>query len=219
VATNFCQKWNSQARSGLPLLQIFADTSVPPSLALSINMDTCMHLVIGEVKSEPIQKGELIAFDWTFAPVANYILAGSKAMFTGMIGSSREWMCGKIVESTGADQVSHLLIESKQKTEENDPFVLYTDTCPHNTPFYKRIYGANLVMRLSLFHLMHRIGDTLDAHSMVYWKVLVKLKACFYTHREADLGALVRCLMDSTLYREGMKLPCTQIGKIQHSKK
>jgi hypothetical protein len=63
----------------------------------------------------------------------------------------------------------------------------YTDTCPHNTPFYKRIYGANLVTWLGLFHLMHRIVDTLDAHSMVYWKVLLKLKACFYTHREVDL--------------------------------
>jgi hypothetical protein len=56
-------------------------------------MGTCMHLVIGEVQSEPIQKGELIAFDWTFAPIANYILAGCKAMFTGMIGPSREWIC------------------------------------------------------------------------------------------------------------------------------
>jgi hypothetical protein len=43
---------------------------------------------------------------------------------------------------------------------------------------------------------MDRIVDTLDAHSMVYRKVLVKLKACFYTHREVDLSALIRCLMD-----------------------
>ena len=172
-----------------------------------------------ELQSVPIPKGELIAFDWTFAPVANYILAGSKAMFTGMKGSTREWICGQIVESTGVDQVSHLLIESKQKMEENDPSVLYTDTCPHNTPFYKRIYGANLVTRLGLFHLMHRIVDTLDSHSMVYWKVLVKLKACFYTHRETDLSALIRCLMDGTFYRDGTKLSRTQIDEIQHSKK
>jgi hypothetical protein len=143
-----------------------------------------------ELQSVPIPKGELIAFDWTFAHVVNYILAGSKAMFTGMKGSTREWICGQIVESTGVDQVSHLLIESKQIMEENDPSVLYTDTCPHNTPFCKRIYGANLVTRLGIFHLMHWIVDTLDAHSMVYCKVLVKLKACFYTHREADIYAL-----------------------------
>jgi hypothetical protein len=140
-------------------------------------------------------------------------------MFTGMKGSTREWICGQIVESTGVDQVSHLLIESKQKMEENDPSVLYTDTCPHNTPFYKRIYGANLVTRLDLFHLMHMIVDTLDSHSMVYWKVLVKLKACFYTHREADLSVLIRCLMDGTFYTDGTKLSRTQINEIQHSKK
>jgi hypothetical protein len=170
-------------------------------------------------QSVPIPKGELIAFNWTFAPVANYILAGSKPMFTGMKGPACEWICGQIVESTGVDQVSHLLIESKQKMEENDLSVLYTDTCPHNTPFYKRIYGANLVTRLGLFHLMHRILDRLDAHSMVYWKVLVKLKACFYTHREANLSALVQCLMDGTFYRDRKKLLRTQVNEIQHSKK
>jgi hypothetical protein len=82
-------------------------------------------------------------------------------------------------------------LNPSKKMEENDPSVLYTDTCSHNTPFYKRIYGANLVTQLGLFHLMHRIVDTLDAHSMVYWKVLVKLKAGLYTHREADLSALI----------------------------
>ena len=52
---------------------------------------------------------------------------------------------------------------------------------------------------------------------MVYWKVLVKLKACFYTHREADLSALIQCLMDGN--RDGTKLWLTQIDEIQHSRK
>jgi hypothetical protein len=161
------------------------------------------------VQSVPIPKGKLIAFNWTFAPVANYILASSKAIFSGMKGLTCEWICGQIVESTGANQVSHLLIELEQKMEENDPFVLYRDACPHSAPFYKRIYGANLVTRLGLFHLMHRIVDTLDAHSMVYWKVLVKLKACFYTDREVDLRALIRCLMDGTFYRGNNAFACS----------
>jgi hypothetical protein len=155
-------------------------------------------------------------------PVANYILAGSKAMFTGMKGWTREWISGQIVESTGVDQVSHLLIELKQKMEENDPSILYTDTCPGKTSFYKLIYGANLVMQLGLFHLMHRIVvDTLDSHSMLYWKVLVKLKSCFnrYTHREFDLSTLIQRLMDGTFCRDRTKLSPTQIDKNQHSKK
>jgi hypothetical protein len=68
-----------------------------------------------------------------------------------MKGSTHEWIRGQIVESTRVNQVSHLLIESKQKMEENDPSVLYMDTCPHNTPFYKRIYGANPVTWLVFF--------------------------------------------------------------------
>jgi hypothetical protein len=172
-----------------------------------------------EVQSVPISKNEVIAFDWTFAPLKNYLLVGSKAIFTGMKGSTREWINGQIVQSTGVDQVSHLLIESKLKMDENDPAVLYTDTCPHNAPFYKKIYGSNLLTRLGLFHLMHRVVDTLDTHSLVYWKVLVKLKACFYTYREVDLSALIRCLMDGTFYRDGTKLSRAQIDAIQHSKK
>jgi hypothetical protein len=172
-----------------------------------------------EMQSVRIPKGELIALDWTFAALKNYLLNGSKAIFTGMKGSTREWIYAAIVKSTGVDQVSHLLIESKQKMVENDPSVLYTDTCPHNAPFYKKIYGPNLLTRLGLFHLMHRIVDTLDTHSLVYWKVLVKLKSCFYTYREVDLSNLIRCLMDGSFYRDGSKLSRAQIDAIQHSKK
>jgi hypothetical protein len=172
-----------------------------------------------ELQSVPIPKGELIAFDWTFAVIKNYILPGAKAAFTGNKGSTKEWIFAHIVKSTGVDQVSHLLIESKIKKDENDPAVLYTDTCPHNAPFYKKIYGTHLVTRLGLFHLMHRVVDTLDAHSMVYWKVLVKLKACFYTYRETDLSALLRCLTDGSFYRDGTRLSRPQIDAIQHSKK
>jgi hypothetical protein len=93
------------------------------------------------------------------------------------------------------------------------------DTCPHNAPFYRKIHGANLVMPLCLFQVMHRRGDRLDAHSMVYWKVLVKLKACFYTYMEINLSTLIGCPMDGTFYRDRTKLSHTQIDDIQHSKK
>jgi hypothetical protein len=171
------------------------------------------------VQSVPIPNNEVIAFDWTFTPLKNYLLTGSKAIFTAMKGRTRGWINGQIVQSTGADQVSHLLIESKLKMDENDPAVLYTDTCPHNAPFYKKIYGANLLTWLGLFHLMHRVVDMLDTHSMVYWKVLVKLKACFYTYTEVNLSTLIQCLMDGTFYRDGTKLSRAQINAIQHSKK
>jgi hypothetical protein len=74
-------------------------------------------------------------------------------------------------------------------------------------------------MKLGLFHLIHIIVDTLDVHSMVYRKVLVKLKACFYAYRKTDLSALLRCLTDGTFYRNGTRLPRPQIDAIQHSKK
>jgi hypothetical protein len=54
---------------------------------------------------------------------------------------------------------------------------------------------------------------------MVYRKGLLKLKACFYTHRKVNLSALIRCLLDGTFNRDGTKLSPTQIKDIQHSKK
>jgi hypothetical protein len=171
------------------------------------------------VQSVPIPKKEVITFNWIFAPLKNYLLAGSKAIFTGMKGSTYEWINEQIVQSTGIDQVSHLLIEFKLKMDANDPAVLYTDICPCNAPFYKKIYGENLLTWLGLFHLIHRVVDMLDTHLMMYWKVLVKLKACFYTYREVYLSALMQCLTDDTFYRDGTKLSRAQINAIQHSKK
>jgi hypothetical protein len=68
-----------------------------------------------ELQSVPIPKGELIAFDWTFAVLKNYILPGTKAAFTETKRSTKEWIFAQIVRSTEVDQMSHLLIESKQK--------------------------------------------------------------------------------------------------------
>ena len=59
----------------------------------------------------------------------------------------------------------------------------------------------------------------LDAHSMVYWKALVKLKVCFYTYSEIGLSTLIRCLMDGTFYRDRTKLLRTQMADIHRSKK
>jgi hypothetical protein len=44
VPTNSWVKWNSKARFGLHLLQIFGNSSIPPSPALSTYMGTPMHL-------------------------------------------------------------------------------------------------------------------------------------------------------------------------------
>jgi hypothetical protein len=127
VASHSWVKYNSQARYGLQLLQIFARTSVLPSPTLSTHIgNSHASRYRREVQSVQIPKGKLITFDWTFAALKNYLLTGSKAIFTGMKGSMREWIYAAIVKSTGVDQMSHLLIESKQKKEENDPAVLYT---------------------------------------------------------------------------------------------
>jgi hypothetical protein len=58
-----------------------------------------------------VEAGEKIAFDWTFQSIKNYNVLGSKAIFTGNKGSTKEIIMLAIVDSTSAKQMSHLIME------------------------------------------------------------------------------------------------------------
>jgi hypothetical protein len=76
------------------------------------------------------------------------------------------------------------------------PGALYTDTCPNNDKFWKTTFGDRLETRLGLFHLIHRIVDTLDPRcGDLYWKCLVGLKECVYEYHQDDEHALLDALL------------------------
>ena len=58
------------------------------------------------------------------------------------------------------------------------------------------IFGSGIVVLLGLFHYMHRVVDTLDPMSLLYWEVLVELKDCFYQYLQEDFRKLRECLME-----------------------
>ncbi|KAG7346282.1 hypothetical protein IV203_005350 [Nitzschia inconspicua] len=133
-----------------------------------------------ELQSVDVEPDDAVAFDWTFQLIKNYILPGAKAAFTGIKGKTNEIISLVIVPSTKTADVSHALIQSRQKRESFSPSVVYTDTCPNSMVFYKTIFGNTIEMKLGLFHLIQRITDTLDQKCKLYWQCLVDLQTCLY---------------------------------------
>jgi hypothetical protein len=132
--------------------------------------------IVREMQNVEIQKGDTIAIDWTFQAVKNCNSPGAKAMFTANVGRKKEVFALALVANTSVSQVSHMLVEIIQKRGTDfKPPVLHHDTCPHNQDFWRRLFGTNVVVRLSLFHLLHRIVDTLDTKCEMCWKGLVSL--------------------------------------------
>jgi hypothetical protein len=94
-----------------------------------------------------------------------------------------------------------------------------TDTCPSNDSFWKSLLGNALATKLGLFHLLHRVFDTLDAKCELYWKCLVKLKSAVYTYLEDDEAALIVPLKYGMFPKSNQKYPDREIDDLRHSKR
>ena len=81
------------------------------------------------------------------------------------------------------------------------------------------LFGANLDVRLGLFHLLHRIVDTLDTKCELYWKGLVSLKKKVYRYNDDDLTGLLTCLREGSFSHEGKKYSPAQIEELRHSRR
>ena len=172
-----------------------------------------------EMQSVNVSNNEKVAFDWTFQTIKNYNLPDAKAVFTGNKGSTKEIVTLALVPTTAVSQILHLLLQSKEKRKEFDPAVLYTDTCPHNEAFWKYIFGTYLETKLGLFHLLHRIMDTLDSKCELYWKSVVKLRNAIYSYFVEDEAALLKALKSGSFSKTGERLSDTEIRDLRHSKR
>ena len=172
-----------------------------------------------EIQSVEVDKNELVAIDWTFQVIKNYVLPGAKAMFTMNKGSTKEIVHLGIVRSTAVSQISHLLVKARQVRSKFTPKALYSDITPSNLIFWMSILGSGVVVLLGMFHCMHRVVDTLDPLSLVYWEVLVDLKDCFYRYAEADFRNLRECLLQGKFGREGVRMSDEEINNLRRSKR
>jgi hypothetical protein len=103
-----------------------------------------------EMQSVNVSENEKVAFDWTFQTIKNYFnLPGANAVFTGSKGSTKEIITLAIVPTTAASQISHLLLQSKQKHKEFKPAVLYVPTLAHTTKHFGKTY-LDLTLRPNL---------------------------------------------------------------------
>jgi hypothetical protein len=171
-----------------------------------------------ELQSVQVQKEDAISLDHTFQVVKNYKVSGAKAMLTINVGRTNEILGVALVKSTAMSQVSHMLTTMLKNRKKFEPSVLYHDTCPNLHNFFAHLFGNHLEQRLGLFHLMHRIVETLDNKCEKYWKAMVQLKNSIYETDTSDEAALLACLQDGTFSRVGKRYSTREIEDIRHSK-
>ena len=175
--------------------------------------------IVREIQNVTLEEGDMLACDWTFQAVKNYNLPGAKALFTMNKGSTKEIVALVLVISTAISQVSHKLVEIMTKRPNFNPSVLYHDTCPNNGEFWKMLFGASVDVRLGLFHLLHRIIETLDNRSDLYWKCLVALKMLVYAYNDRDPASVLTALKEGTFGHDNKKHSDQDINELRHSKR
>ena len=74
-------------------------------------------------------------------------------------------------------------------------------------------------MRLGLFHLQHRVVETLDQYCELYWKCLVELKKCSYEYNSDDYNRLIDALTAGRFNKDGRSVTSAEIEEIRHSKR
>jgi hypothetical protein len=171
-----------------------------------------------EIQSVDVGPEDNVAFDHTFAPTKNiYGLPDAKANFDGIKGSTKEIVGVWTVPSTKIANASHGLRECVEKRRQFCPATVYTDTMPHNIDFWQQLFGSGVDCKLGLFHLLHRIIETMDPHSLLYWEALDELRQCIYYYNGEDLAGLLKALLEGTF--NGEKYTHQQIHNIRLSKR
>jgi hypothetical protein len=67
------------------------------------------------------------------------------------------------------------------------------------------LFGANIDIRLGLFHLLQQIVDTLDNKCEWYWKALVSVEKAVYKYNDDDYAGLLTSLGDGSFDMKGKK--------------
>ena len=174
---------------------------------------------VRELQGVNVTSNDIVTFDHTFQVLKTYHQKDSaKAVFTGMKGSTKEVISLAAVPSTALREVTHLLKQSKTRRETFNPSVVYTDTCPNGTYVWKGLFGNHIDCRLGLFHFVHRIVETLDNKSELYWKCMVEFKHCIYTYHDSDYSNLMQALRTGTLSSSRQPMNEDEISTIRHSK-
>ena len=177
------------------------------------------HRYARELQSVDVGPDETLAIDWTFQVTKNYLLPKAKAVFTAMTGKTKEFVALAMVSSVALSQVTHLLRQMRLRRRNFAPTVLYTDTCPNGSATYTAILGDGLVHRLGMFHMMHRIYETMDKRSEDFPTALLELKRCFYTYNQDDEAAVLASLKDGSFSKNSHRYSDDEIADLLKTKK
>ena len=135
-----------------------------------------------------------------------------------MKGSTKEVISLGIVPTTSLQDASHLLVQSKLHRATFKPSVVYTDTCPHGKEFWEALFGPQVETKLGLFHFVHRIVDTMNNKSELFWEAVVALKSAIYTYHSLDEAALLESLKDGSFSKSNKKHTDEEIHQMRFSR-
>jgi len=207
---------NTRPPSGSSLRALYEEAEYSPLTPYGISNVERYHR---ELQAVNVGETDILAFDHTFAALKCYgNLPNAKAIFTGMKGNTKEVVSLGIVPSTSLSDAAHLLQKSFSARQKFLPAVVYTDTCPHGKDFWEALFGPRVETKLGLFHFIHRIVDTMDNKSELFWDAMVKLKSAIYTYHAGDEAALFEALKDGSFSRSNKQYTDQEIDQMRCSK-
>ena len=141
--------------------------------------------------------------DHTFAIIKNYIadeIGSAKAVHT-INTETAEIASAAIVDTTSAKDFAHQL-EQFSRRPNVCPKVHVTDNCPANDLLLRELFDRDnwkIVLRLGMFHWMHRISVTLNDQHPDCNAAIAELSKCIYTEDLGDTKEVKAALLDGRL--------------------
>ena len=208
----------------------------------STNLSDCYHLAqaspltrykysamernLREIQNIQVPENSMVTVDHTHAVLRNFgtratrpLTESQPSMFTTLSSPEKLAPFYFLVPTTAAKHVSHGVIQALKGRTICKPAILQSDTCPANTSFWKRLFGDGLACRLGLFHLIHRIVDTLNRYSELHGEAVRAVCECFYHYDDGDHANLKESLLDGSFDRRGRKFTAEEIDYLPNDRK
>ena len=119
-----------------------------------------------------------------------------------------------VVGTTKAIDFAHAA-ESLTRRSNFKPRVMYADTWPHNSAFWKLLFGQQFEGRLGLYHYEHRIVRTLRQGHVDYHKAIRDLCFCIYEYEPRSYNRLLSALNQGLMGRTDDPASNRDINKMQ----
>jgi hypothetical protein len=137
-------------------------------------------------------------YDHTFQVIKNYVPSlGAKALFTQ--GADEGFVSSAVcVDSTKIAEAAHA-VEQVARRQNYNPQMIYTDTAPKLSDFFRLIFGPGIAVVLGLFHFTQRLTQHLRPNHPDYYPAIRSLRNSIYELNSEDEANVINALKDGSL--------------------